>query len=393
MVYLSGKHRQMTLPCISGECREALFIRLAMENEYEDYHHPNELNGVFEDTVVSVTTRLKTSELPFISSGELLELANKEIPYIIDSIVPEAGMCALSGTPASGKTWIMLLMGLAVSKGEVLLERFSTRQTNVGVIDEESGQIRLAIRMQKLNLDDSYPIKYLSKFGVKVTDKRTHKNIIDFCKAHDIKLLFFDSLVRIHSAKENDATEMNKVYEALKGFTQEGIAVVFLHHHTKRIGDKGTTSLRGSGDVLAWVDVHISIDKAEDIHTISQPKARDFEEFKSFKVRRIQNEDGSISFLNLGEIETKKSKREETRASIISLLSDPEHPELNQSSIIKMAKERGVSVGEKAIAKVLDDMARDGHITTRQGSGHSILYSINANLEYELGFEYEEDLG
>ena len=55
-------------------------------------------------------------------------------------------------------------------------------------------------------------IYYLSRIGRQVDDGYI-KELLDECKKHDIKLIIFDSLVRFHTARENDSVEMAKILD------------------------------------------------------------------------------------------------------------------------------------------------------------------------------------
>ena len=66
------------------------------------------------------------------------------IEWIIDQLISEGSVNLFYGEPGSKKTYSLLSLGVCVALGKSWL-RFDTSQQDVLIIDEESGERRLAL--------------------------------------------------------------------------------------------------------------------------------------------------------------------------------------------------------------------------------------------------------
>ena len=238
----------------------------------------------------------------------LENLMNKKFPdteWIVEQLIPSGARVAISGAPAAFKTWLILDLMLKVSKGGILFDKFVTNQTGVLLIDEENGERLLQKRFQKLNKTFDLPIHLLSFSEFKLS-KHSVDKLISFAKDKNIKLIVFDSLVRIHASDENDATKMAGVLGMLTRFTKEEIAIIFTHHNRKQGAFRSNPSqdMRGSTDILASVECHLAVERKpkEDYLIITQTKLRQGEEMKPFKINII-NDDNEMKFEYAGEVD------------------------------------------------------------------------------------------
>jgi len=69
------------------------------------------------------------------------------------------------------------------------------------------------------------------------------------------RLLLLDPLVRLHRLDENNATEVSGLLGYLRELQRAfDLAVVLVHHASKKHGRPGGQALRGSSDIHAWTD-------------------------------------------------------------------------------------------------------------------------------------------
>src|SRR3989344_6436628 len=136
----------------------------------------------------------------------------------------------MSVAPASYKTWLILTIAVAVAAGGRLFDRFTTQQSGVLLVDEESGEQLLQTRLRLIQEKSELPIYFTSYCGFKI-DESIIKEVISFARERGVKLVIFDSLVRVHTADENDAMKMAGVFHLLRQFSKEGMAVLLAHHN------------------------------------------------------------------------------------------------------------------------------------------------------------------
>ena len=314
------------------------------------------------------------SKLKAKSLSELLEEKFPPQQWLVDKIIPDSGLVLLSAAPSSFKTWLALETSLCVADGKPLFNTFDVNQCSVLIADEESGGRMLQDRFIKLGADDiealpvvGNSIYYLSRVG-RYVDEDYVKELIAECVKYDIKLVVFDSLVRFHGARENDASEMAKTLNMFKILNDNGIATLLLHHNRKGFGTAGEM-VRGSSDILASCDIHLSVVRKGRKIVISQTKNRYMEELQPFTVELDQLEDRS-EFKFLGYQDDKGSQQDELKKLIIEKIS--QHLGINKSQLIGAISEKTDGVAVNRITKIINELIDDGTVRTEQGAKNSL---------------------
>lgn len=310
----------------------------------------------------------------------LTDLMNKKFPdteWTVEQLIPSGARVAISGAPAAFKTWLVLDLILKVSRGEILFDKFVTNQTGVLLIDEENGERLLQKRFQMLNKTFDLPV-YLLSFSEFKLSKGSIEKLIVFAKEKDIKLVVFDSLVRIHGADENDATKMASVLGLLTKFTKEGIAVIFTHHNRKQGAFRSNPSqdMRGSTDILASVESHIAVERKpkEDYLIITQTKLRQGAEMKPFKLNII-NDGQEIKFEYSGEVDEIQTKKADFRESIKNILEFEGKP-MYKKELFETLREGGVDGGYSTFKGAVDEMKEKGELFEKKGEKNKTFCSL-----------------
>ncbi|MCC6323467.1 AAA family ATPase [Candidatus Nomurabacteria bacterium] len=247
--------------------------------------------------------------------------------WLVESLVSKQGVTVLSGNPGDFKTWVTIHIALCVSRHIPVFGKFKTIQGAVLIINEEDHLRTIKKRLELLGAKDADNLYYFSQSGIKVDNDKALDSIIRVIREKEIKFVVLDSLVRIHGQEENDAKGMSKVFSSLQKIIAEGASILFTHHHRKQQAHEKVTgqSMRGSSDILAAVDCHITIEKNRDEKDhliISQMKLRQGEVMHPFKVEIIKGESGPSDFIYTGQHDEKKKKAEEITSNMLILIKD-----------------------------------------------------------------------
>lgn len=322
--------------------------------------------------------------------NDLQALFKKEYPpqeWLIDKLIPIDGFVVMSAQPRHYKSWLMLAMAMAVASGEAFLNIFATEQTGVLIIDEESGERQLQERFRKLGVDQNLPIYYSSRTGREMSDKYV-ENIVEECRKKNIGIVMVDSLIRMHNKNENDSSEMSKVLNYFKKITDYGIACLILHHHRKNsfYGSAGE-AMRGSGDILASVDVHMALTRKDNVVTISQTKNRFREEIKSISASFVYK-DGKLFFQFNGYQKDKEDEAKDLEDNIFSFIDNNQG--INKSELAEAFRQNtGVATGK--IQKSINHLIENGKVKTTRGEKNSIkLYTEALDEEKDDNIGIEE---
>lgn len=313
----------------------------------------------------------------FKSLDSLLDEKFPPIHWLVDRLIPEESIVLMSAKPASYKTWLAYQMALSVSTGERFLDQFKTEQSAVLIVDGESGERQLYNRLTALGALNGLPIYYQVWSGGKKIDKTYKDQLLAFCAINRIKLIIFDSLVRFLNVKdENSAIEVADAFKRISSFKAAGITTLFIAHNRKNIPsyNGGIDSVRGSSDIVASCDVHLSINRgSNDIIVVSQPKNRLDVEITPFRAKLVKESSNSSVWQFVDNVRT-VDRDDKIKESITDILLDNER--LNQKQIKEMLFGNGFDVGEKKIRALLNEMKANGSLTSQKGERTEILYSL-----------------
>jgi hypothetical protein len=326
----------------------------------------NELEAIKYETLSS---EQKKQGLQPTKLNELLLMDFPAGKWVVDRIVPHEGITILSGAPATFKTWILLRMAIDIASGKSFLGQFPCQSSNVLVIDEENNPRLLQERLQGMEIKQDLPIYFLSRKDFLVSDNAMLNSVLKICKEKDIGVIFIDSLVRINTSDENDSSQMSKVFKAISQFCRNKITVIITHHERKD-GDMKSSAqnrLRGSSDISASVDAHISIRRDKNSKSkivIEQAKLRGDIEMKPFEVSIEKIEDKTV-FQYLGEPLEKITKSESAKEIMLDILGQ-EIAGLSRMEICARIKNI-TPIGEKSIRETINALITDGEIIEKQG--------------------------
>lgn len=318
-----------------------------------------------------------------LSMEKLLTMEFPESRWAIDRLVPHQGITILSGPPGNYKTWLLLLMGISMARGEKFLGQFECPKSSVLIVDEEDHPRLLKERANLLGATNDSPIYFLSQQGVAVDKEAWIKRILSMCERHSIDTIFFDSLVRIHSGNENDATQMSLVFKEIKKLCQKGKTIILTHHERKEglIRSSAQNKMRGSSDISAAVDSHISVRKDRDMKGVlvfEQPKLRVDEETPAFEIVVVK-EEGKVSFMYSGNHSGEAEKASQIKETILHLLTESEEklPMMVIVDQVKIAEE----VGGKFVQKILKDMIENKEVGCEKGKKNAKLCFLPGSSE------------
>jgi RecA-family ATPase len=351
-------------------------------------------NKIFDE--LSETAKRKAEKHDRLQPIGIKEILLTEFPeneWVVEKLIPKNGTSIISGYPGSFKTWVTMQIAIAVAKGEKLFSVFACSQAPVLIIDEENNIREIQKRLMILGANADLPIDILYQKNFKVNDKADLEAVLEICKAKKIGLVIMDSLVRIHDNDENDARQMSEVFGCIKEFCKLNITVFITHHERKEAAFQSHLRMRGSSDIYASLESHLSIKLAKDREgklTIEQTKLRCAKEIKPFELL-VKEADDIISFEYVGEIQ-QQNKGEDIEAAIVLLLSETE--QLSKQEIVeRLNKEEGF--GEKAIRKSLGCLIEKGEIEERKGDKNTKLCSLPGknftDTEIELKAETAKD--
>lgn len=299
--------------------------------------------------------------------AEYLKDESLEIRWMIEGIVPSKSAGILAGSPGLGKSWALMDLSIEVARGGKWLGQFQASTETVLYVDEENSPNLIVSRFTKLINGKEMAaapgnFHVLAGMGISLSNEKKLKTLREELDRIKPGLVIMDSLVRVHQGEENSATEMAAVFGVVKGLIREFGCTILFADHLRKAGafvSSQDAMLRGSSEKLAFVDVLLSMRRAQDAIILEHAKSRSGVPVPSFIVRieDIGPEATAVRYGGDAAEHTQKAQvqaAEEIIGECLKLSSEP----LSRKAIVERAKEEGIS--EKCV-----DEALKLHVGTR----------------------------
>jgi archaellum biogenesis ATPase FlaH len=324
-----------------------------------------------------------------IKSDKLLKMELPKTDFLIENLIPSAGITILSGNPGCGKSWLMLEIAKCVGSGYQLfaddtitptpdsINRFKTKNVNVLYIDEESALSEIKRRWTMLEPPIITLVDFMSLQGLKIDDSEKRKALLDLIDYRSYGFIIFDSLRDLHSKNENDSKESQELIDYFREITRKGVTVLISHHNRKESfmnSKDASQTLRGSTAILGGLDCLLSVENPKSTNgvkelIINQPKLRQGKSISPFKVMLVE-QDEKIKIEYVGAIEEEATKLQKTKEAILKLL---EEGEKNPKTIIQTLIP--LYFAEKTIKKSITEL-KDAKIIQPRKDGKYVYYSL-----------------
>jgi len=201
------------------------------------------------------------------------------ISYILDGLIAEQSVSLYYGKFGAKKTWALLDLAVCVASGKQWLG-MDTQKCPVLIIDEESGERRLADRLQAILkgelVSEPVPIMSVSVAGFNFREKPDDIDALTALIAQtEAKLVVIDALTDVMlGGDENAVKDTQPVFTSLRRASElTGAAFIVIHHANKLGGYRGSSAIAGSIDNM----VNITSEPESDIVSFKTEKVRDGE--------------------------------------------------------------------------------------------------------------------
>ena len=196
-------------------------------------------------------------------AAELAEKSIGQTRWLGRDLWSAPGVGFLAGTPQAMKTWMGLDLAISVASGTACLGRFAVEEPGPGLAflaEDRHREIRQRVaaicRHRNLALD-SLDLHFISVPLLQLHLAEDSARLRATVESLRPKLLGLDPLVRIWGADENSSQEIGALLSFLRTLQRRyRLAILVVHHFTKRAHSRLGQALRGSGDLWAWSDAN-----------------------------------------------------------------------------------------------------------------------------------------
>jgi len=185
------------------------------------------------------------------------------IEYIVERLIAESSVNVWFGQWGAKKTWAAIDLAVCVASGKQWLG-MATEPCNVLIIDEESGDTRLANRIRDTMrgelgqlANESVPIKSVSLAQFNLLKRPDDADLLARLVLElDAKLIIIDALADVMlGGDENAVKDTQPVFANLRFIAElTGAAFIVIHHANKGGGYRGSSAIAGAIDTLLSVE-------------------------------------------------------------------------------------------------------------------------------------------
>ncbi len=309
----------------------------------------------------------KTGKLKISGVGDILQYSNPE--YLLEPILYEKTSNLLTAYAGVGKSVLSLSIAHALVTGLPLWGHFEVRRKeSVLVIDEENPGSFLKDRLVRMGFKEGMPIYFLHYQSIKLDDPVCFTSLVEVVRNLKPELVIFDALIRLHTAKENDNSEMAQVMGKIRELiNQTGITALIIHHDRKGQGNRKERA-RGGGDIVGAVDNQLCLEpEGDDTLLLSPGKAR-VAPFKPIRLK-LESEGEALTFVYQ---EKDKCETEGVLKVVTEILS---RKSMGVNEIRQAIQDRGLFLGRDALRGILKQ-ATGSELVVEKGSRGKLTYKV-----------------
>lgn len=217
----------------------------------------------------------KQEQSLFVSAPKFVSTVPEEINWLVEGVIEDGANGAFSADPKAGKSFTAMDLAVAMVLGEPWLGFRVPRPIRVAFVAREDNPRLTSWRMQHLFrgrsttraglIENLYVNSRQQSPQLLVDDDRQLNELLDALRIVKPEFAFFDVLNVLHTADENDNTEMRGVMRKFSAIQEEikcGIGLI--HHFGKDAGRSMTKRLRGASSIAGWMEWLIGISMHDD---------------------------------------------------------------------------------------------------------------------------------
>ena len=198
--------------------------------------------------------------LPIVRAAQL-ETEPEQQRWLIDGLWARSAIGLIGGAPKCCKTWLGLDMAVSVATGTKALDHFPVSASGPTLIYlAEDGLPQVRSRIEALcrhrGVDIAQLDLHVITSPVLRLDLRSDQDrLAEAIDRMRPRLLLLDPLVRLHRLDENSAAEISGLLGYIRDLQRRfDVAVVLVHHASKKQRPQPGQALRGSSDLHAIGD-------------------------------------------------------------------------------------------------------------------------------------------
>ncbi len=221
-----------------------------------------------------------------------------EMRWLAHDLWARQAVGIIGGAPKSFKSWLALDLAVSVASGTPALGRFAVDEPGpvaaylaedaLPLVRQRIAGICAHRRLALAELD----LHLITAPALRLDLETDQQRLRALLEEQRPRLLVLDPLVRLHRLDENSAGEISNLLGFLREMQREfELAVVLVHHMSKRVRANLGQALRGSSDLHAWGDSNAYLVRQKK-HLMLTLEHRSAQALDPFQIRLATHQDG-----------------------------------------------------------------------------------------------------
>jgi len=298
---------------------------------------------------------------------ELLKREPAEPDWLVRGIIARGQKILVQGPPKQMKTWFVLSLLKALSRGENVCGVPFWKTTVSGVkavmVEEEHSTNALIQRVQQ-SLAGTSNIVIPHRTGVKLLPKNPEfEDLLNFIDDFRPDLLVLDPLRSFFDGDENDSSVMQQVFAPLNMLLRKypHMAVVVVDHTAKKPSDVLVYASRGSSVKGAEMDGVIDIRKFQKDEEVGVVVTGEFRDAETVENLSLKFENGNLVYDDGFRINIKLKDSEVRLQKLAKLLTQRSYTQKELTDLLK--------VSDQTVRNDISKL-RAGGFTIEEEGGH-----------------------
>lgn len=243
------------------------------------------------------------------------------LSWLVDGIISRGSLSIFFGEPGTKKTYSLLSLAVSASVGRPWLG-MKTKLSKVLIVDEESGEKRLSLRIGQVLrgalADQKAKLSYVSLAQFHLNEQKDAEALQNLILDERADLVIIDALADVMTGDENSKEDVQPVMNSLRKIAETTNAGLVIIHHANKMG-----GYRGSSAIKAAVDFMVLIGSEEggDYINFKSEKNRDGES-KSWTARAVWVGNGDQFYLEEAQPLPKVKQLTNSQEYVMDYLSE-----------------------------------------------------------------------
>lgn len=294
-----------------------------------------------------------------------LDARPQEQPWLIEDLWLRSAVGLIGGAPKCCKSWLGIDMAVSVASNTACLGTFPVLDAGAALIYlAEDSLAMVRQRLDAICAHRSLTLREVPLYVIDVPslqlDREEHaKALYDAVERLRPKLLLLDPLVRLHRLDENSSHDMSALLSGLRHLQRSfDLAVVLVHHMSKKRRAQPGQALRGSGDLHAFADSALYLSRHGDEitatieHRAAAPPA-------PVRLRLVTGGDAGTTHLEVIRLVSASGEPPPDRAPAARVL---DVLRTAGKSLTRAAVRQAARINNQKLGEILGDLERQGRI-------------------------------